>query len=382
MTATFYEVTHPMLAKAAHDDLARELFNRSLTMFLEAEHRPRIRDVYERSVRPALSETLGHAPTRREIAGAMRAHPANAWWYALRTRSQRTSYEIATKVVGDQMPDLMRRAESLNGTCGGTLTLDPAVTVPNYIAGDIHLLEGGYHTERRTDDIAAGAIFDRQMTLNRMGAQGRLNDDPGNSLAAWVMDKFPQLKPKRILEIGCSVGHSLLPFKAAFPEAEVVGIDVAAPCLRYAHALAEGLGVPAHFVQQNAEQTNFEDGSFDLVFSRILLHETSRKALPRIFAECFRLLRKGGVMFHSDAPQYDELDPYVASLRDWDITCNNEPFMEVAYDLPLERMYAEAGFDAAACFRDRAPSQLVRATGVDPKLMRSGGSMFLTGATK
>src|SRR5262249_46772324 len=158
---------------------------------------------------------------------------------------------------------------------------------PNYIAGDVHLLKGGYHTERQPEDIAAGAIFDRQMTINRMGTQGRLNDDPGISLATWAKETFPPLRPRRILELGCSAGHSLLPFKTVYPEAEIVGIDVAAPCLRYGHARAEGLGVPAHFMQQNAERTSFEDGSFDLVFSRILLHETSRKALPRIFAECF-----------------------------------------------------------------------------------------------
>ena len=113
----------------------------------------------------------------------------------------------------------------------------------------------------------------------------------------------------------------------------------------------------AHFSQQNAERTNFADGSFaSLVFSRILLHETSRAAVPRIFAECHRLLRQGGVMFHSDAPQFDELDPYVASLRDWDITCNNEPFMDVCYELLLEDLYTAAGFDRAATFRAKAPS--------------------------
>jgi SAM-dependent methyltransferase len=383
MTMTFAETAHPMLVKAAHDDLARELFNRSFTLYLEAEARPRLRGLYERNVEPALAARFGRPPKRREIAEAMRSVAPNRWWYALRTRSQKNSYEVAAAVVEQQMPELQARAVRYGAAAGGSLRLDPALTVPNYIAArDVHLLEGGYHTERRPDDLAAGAVFDRQMTINRMGTQGRLNDDPGVTLAAWTKERYPGLAPRRILELGCTVGHNLLPFKQTYPEAEVHGIDVAAPCLRYAHARAAALGIPVHFSQQNAERTDFADGSFDIVFSRILLHETSRSALPRIFAECHRLLRKGGLMFHSDAPQFDELDPYVASLRDWDITCNNEPFMDTCYELPLEELYAAAGFARAETFRAKVPSRHVRASGIDPRFTRTGGSMFLVGALK
>ena len=77
----------------------------------------------------------------------------------------------------------------------------------------------------------------------------------------------------------------------AYPEAEVYGIDVAAPMLRYAHARAEALGRRVHFSQQNAESTNFRDESFDLIVSHILLHETSAKAVRNIMRECHRLLQ-------------------------------------------------------------------------------------------
>ena len=105
------------------------------------------------------------------------------------------------------------------------------------------------------------------------------------------------------------------------------------------------------------------------------MHETSHAAVPRIFAECHRLLRPGGLCFHSDAPQFDELEPYVASLRDWDIRCNNEPFMDAWYEMPVEQLFAAAGFDAATCFRGWAPSLHVAAKGtgsvVEPKPGRS-----------
>ena len=110
------------------------------------------------------------------------------------------------------------------------------------------------------------------------------------------------------------------------------------------------------------------------------MHETSHAAVPRIFAECRRLLAPGGLVFHSDAPQFDELEPYVASLRDWDTRCNNEPFMEGWYDLPVEDALEAAGFARDTMFRGWAPSLHVSASGVDPRLNRSGGRYFLIGA--
>jgi ubiquinone/menaquinone biosynthesis C-methylase UbiE len=135
-------------------------------------------------------------------------------------------------------------------------------------------------------------------------------------------------------------------------------------------------------MQRNAEATGFADESFDLVYSYILLHETSMAAVPRIFKECHRLLRPGGVMIHSEAPQFDELDAYTASLRDWDITCNYEPFMDHCYELNLEELYRDAGFSRDSAFRHFIPSEHVRINGVDPRITRNAGKFFVTGAVK
>ncbi|MBK6597301.1 MAG: class I SAM-dependent methyltransferase [Proteobacteria bacterium] len=115
-----------------------------------------------------------------------------------------------------------------------------------------------------------------------------MNDMRGHTVIAHLRERFPDLKPRRILEMGCTVGNSLCAVAQTFPNAEAHGIDVGAGLLRYAHARAAHLGVPVHFSQQSAEQTDFEDASFDLIFSCAMLHETSTKAVPRIFAECYR----------------------------------------------------------------------------------------------
>jgi len=373
---------HAVMPTPNHDELAREHFCRSLSIKLEADVRPKLRGIYEQRVKPRFVADQKREPTAREIAKEMRKVDPNRYWYRLRTDNQDRMYAFSGAMIERQFDDIMAATQKASGP-HGSLTLDPALKIPGYLSElDIHRKPGGYHTEFTDNDVAAGAQYDRTIAVHNMGSQGPCNDDPGLSLAAWIKQRFPDFKPKRILDLGCTIGNNTLPYAAAFPEAEVHGIDCSAPCLRYAHARANVLGVSAHFHQMNAERTSFADGFFDLVVSRILLHETSHAALPNIFRECHRLLSPGGVMLHSDAPQFDEMDAYQASLRDWDATCNNEPFMLTVYALPLEDLYATAGFDRAKTFRDYAASQFFAAHKTDPNATRSGGRYFFTGAVK
>ena len=144
--------------------------------------------------------------------------------------------------------------------------------------------------------------------------------------------------------MGCSVGHSTIPYVDAYPQAEIHAIDVAAPTLRYAHARAEALCKRVHFSQQSAEQTNFADDSFDLVVSHILLHEAPPTAIANILGECYRLLKPGGLMVHAEAPLYQNMDPFSAFMFDWETQNNNEPWWSAMRQLDLEALTIKAGF--------------------------------------
>ena len=50
--------------------------------------------------------------------------------------------------------------------------------------------------------------------------------------------------------MGCSVGHSTLPYVSEYPDAEVWGIDLGASLLRYASARAKALDKKVNFAQQ------------------------------------------------------------------------------------------------------------------------------------
>ena len=215
--------------------------------------------------------------------------------------------------------------------------------MPRYLtAVDIHCKPGSYHTELMQDDVFAGAEFDRTYRLYSMGAFGPDLDDVGVTLAEWVKEHYPDLKPKRILDVGCTVGHSTGAYFKHFPDAEVYAIDVAAPCLRYGHARAVAMGNPIRFTQMNAEQMSYQDDFFDLVVSHAFLHETSYKAIRKIFKECRRVIRPGGLMAHSDG-LYRE-NGYEKYFAEWNAINNNEPYLGTLQDEDFEGICRQAGF--------------------------------------
>ena len=363
-------------ARGSHDQRSREAFAARMTKTLDAELRPQLRRLFEQAHDAEALEDPG------AVAKFMLEFPSVRFWYGLRTENQKRKFATVRDTV-EADPDLIARVAALPDC--GSLTLDPELAIPRYLtAADTHLMAGGYHSQRNDDDdMTAGAIYDRAIGIHNMGSQGAGNDDAGRSVVNWLRTRFPDLVPRRVLDMGCTVGHFTLPFKEAFPEAEVFAIDVAAPCLRYGHARARAAGLSVHFQQMNAERTSFPDQHFDLVVSRILLHETSLRAVKNIFAECFRLLAPGGVMLHSDAPQFDELDAYTASLRHWDAHYNNEPFMERFYQLPLEAMYEEAGFADETTFRAFVPGRYFQAHPRPAAAARNpGGRYFVSGARR
>ena len=101
-----------------------------------------------------------------------------------------------------------------------------------------------------------------------------------------------------------------------------------------------------HFSQQDAEHTDFADGSFDLIVSSYFFHELSVKSTRAVLAECERLLAPGGVMLHMELPAADQVDAYYNFFLDWDAYYNNEPHYAGFRGQDLQALCTEAGFAA------------------------------------
>jgi ubiquinone/menaquinone biosynthesis C-methylase UbiE len=205
-------------------------------------------------------------------------------------------------------------------------------------------MPGSYVAEYGDDDLTMGAVYEQRLAISTFGLFGPNLDDIGQSIARFVRERHPQFAPKRVLDLGCTVGHNTGAWKDIYPDAEVHGIDVAAPCLRYAHARAQSQQREIHFHQMNAEALEFPAASFDVVFSSMFLHEVPPKGIPKVLAEARRVLRPGGLMLHMELPPATQLSPYDSFYLDWDGYYNNEPFYRAFRASDPRRLLRDAGF--------------------------------------
>jgi ubiquinone/menaquinone biosynthesis C-methylase UbiE len=339
---------HGVFPTPSHDEAARFNFLANLNKYVSGVLGAGNALAYEKRVLPAFRKAQGRDPADRfEIKAAMNRDPYHRFWSALKRNSMEMRQQNGRAMVLRQLDELDARARQYN-VGRETLALDPAVEVPRYQAAvDIHCMPGSYHGEERPGDVSAGANYDCGIFATTAGGLGALSDGGGQALVEWVAKERPGWAPRRILDVGVTIGHNAVPLALAFPEAEVIGIDTAAPVLRYGHARAQSLGARnLRFVQANAEDlSRWPDGHFDWVQTTMFLHETSGKALPRIIAELHRVLAPGGLMLHLEQPQYSDGMPlYEQFIRDWDAFNNNEPFWSAMHALDLKEEMVRAGF--------------------------------------
>jgi ubiquinone/menaquinone biosynthesis C-methylase UbiE len=339
---------HPMLPRPSHDEAARFNFLTHLNRYLSGTMGPGNAIAYESRVLPALRAELGREPNHRyEVREGMLRDPFHRMWSALKRNSMEMRQHNGRQTVLRQLDELDAQARQFNEH-SGQLELNPAISQPPYqTAVDIHCQPGGYHSEERPGDVAAGANYDVGIFATTGGALGGLNDGGGQALALWAKRERPDWQPARILDVGATVGHNAVPLAQAFPEAEVIAIDTAAASLRYGAARAAGLGVRnITFVQANGEDlSRYLDGSFDWVQTTMFLHELSATAMPRLLAECHRVLKPGGLILHLEQPQYSDAMPlFEQYMRDWDAFNNNEPFWSAMHGQDLKQVMAGAGF--------------------------------------
>ena len=305
---------HPLFPDQSAEEASRHAFYRDLKELVTAEVKPRIRERYQSLLAPAHAARKGRPPESTAEVGAVVA-PDPAWrWYSALARAQHELYVDATaECVERQAGALTDRCRALREADGpGSLRLDPSLQLPDYQSRvDIHCVPGGYFAELADDDVYAGARYELGISLYTLGRHGALNDSKGRTGVAFLRERFPDFAPRRILDLGCTCGNSTLPYAAAWPAAEVHGVDLSAPALRYAHARSRALGQAVHYRQADATATGYPDGHFDLVVSHILMHEVSADALRAVLAESHRLLAPGGVMLHVEVPVRNALlDPF------------------------------------------------------------------------
>jgi len=336
---------HAVFPKTRHDETERYNFLAHLNRHLASQVMPGVKTAFEAEVEPAFAKAKNRPPeNRHEVRKALQQNSIYQTWSALRRNTMEMRQQNGRAIV-------LRQLEQLNSTAKSipvSLKLDPSLEIPNYLTGvDHHCMPGSYYSELTNHDVAAGANYDSGMFATTGGALGRFTDGGGQAVVHWLSQNLPDWQPKRILDLGCGIGHNVVPIAQAFPNAELVAVDAGAPMLRYAAARASSMGCNnIHFIQADvADLSQLKTASFDWIQSTMFLHETSYKALRKILQETYRLLAPGGIVLHVEQPQYDKNMPlFEQAMRDWDAFNNNEPFWTKMHEIDLDQFMLDAGF--------------------------------------
>lgn len=223
----------------------------------------------------------------------------------------------------------------------GTLTYAPDFHVPDYARHEIHLQPGGY-----TDDALGGIVYHYGTKVFYQG----YNDQDELHAEVVALSRVPaDGKVAHVLEIACGVGQATVKFKDRFPDAQVTGLDVALPVLRYAHMRSAKLGSDVAYVQALAEAMPIADASVDMVMSYIFFHETPVEVMRGVLAEVHRVLRPGGTFSIFEFPSHGAtpLPPAMRFMIDYDSRDNCEPFSVGFVYSDFRGILAEAGFEVS-----------------------------------
>ncbi|NEQ38237.1 MAG: class I SAM-dependent methyltransferase [Okeania sp. SIO3I5] len=194
---------------------------------------------------------------------------------------------------------------------------NPNLVYPKYYtSGNFHGIEGGYLT------IGAAVTYDpiTQYAL-----------PPNETWVRKALVDAVQVRPRRILDLGCGTGSMTIMLKQAFPQAKVIGIDLSPYMLGCAEVKAKTAGLNIQWQHDNAEKTGFPDGYFDLVTIALLFHETPPQVSRSILQEIFRLLKVGGQVVILDGNQK---------------TLRQTEWLTEIFEEPYIKSYARGNIDA------------------------------------
>jgi len=350
--------------RPTHDEAARHRFVGALKNFANGALEVQLAERYESALKPAFAAShAGRAPASRDEARPLfEADPLYQLWGSMVYTSQDFMWQTVGATCRRVQADFEARATLATAQPRGSLTLDPALALPQPIAEvPIHRQPGGYFGQSRPGDLHAALIYFGTLELYR-AAKGLTANAPvgepgiGRFIVSVVRKRYPDLKPRRILDLGCGPGLDTVALKEAFPDAEVHALDLSEPFVRFGHAWAEDRGLAMHFRQADAQRTGFPDGHFDLVVSHILFHETWHDIAPRIFAEAHRILAPGGVFINADVPyQPARMSITKQVTNDWQVRNNGEPFWTGFADTDVPSALARAGFASGEVLADYEP---------------------------
>jgi len=269
-----------------------------------------------------------------------------------------SNQQVTWKTIADRFharaDEYLAEMEAYDNRGPGTLELNPDMHIPDYTKHEIHIQPGGY-----VGDPFAGHIY--HYGTNSFYNGGFFNGNNQDEIHIGAANNLPlpeDGKVQRILDIGCGVGQFTVALKERFPDAEVWGIDIGGPMIRYGHMRAIDVGVDVNFAQRLGEDTKFPDNHFDIVTSYIMHHELPAEMSKAVFREAYRVARSGGYYYPIDfrsGRQAYRPSAYGKFRTWWDHRWNNEvwsaEFRSLAFEDEMEKVGFHLNPNAKAAIR-------------------------------
>lgn len=208
---------------------------------------------------------------------------------------------------------------------------NPTLTYPSYYSSqNFHGIERGYLNPGAA--VSYDPVTQYVLPPNETWVRQGLIDAIGG-------------QPRRILDLGCGTGSTTLMLKQAFPQAEVIGLDLSPYMLVTAEYKAKKADLDIQWRHGNAEETGLPNAAFDVVTASLLFHETPPAVTKAILRECFRLLVAGGQVLILDGNQK------TLRLVDWLNDIFEEPYIKDYAAGSVDAWMGAAGFEAV-CTHD------------------------------
>ncbi len=211
---------------------------------------------------------------------------------------------------------------------------------PDYYLQNFHHQTDGYLSDHSAElyDIQVEILFNGTADSMRRRVLAPLKRG---------LDKFNERTPAslKVLDIATGTGRTLKQIQGAFPEIELLGIDLSSAYLREAgRSLNKRGNGLAQLVRGNAEHLPFKNQSMQAVTCVYLLHELPSKARQNVLSECLRVLEPGGILVLADSIQMSDSPQFKIVMENFQKAFHEPYYKSYVFDNIEERL-KESGFE-------------------------------------
>ena len=157
----------------------------------------------------------------------------------------------------------------------------------------------------------------------------------------------------KVLDVGCSIGVSTEYISKSYPDVkDITGIDLSPYFLAIATFNSVEKNLPIKYYHRLAENTQFDDSSYDFIICNFLLHEVPTESTKLIINELHRILKPNGVLAIVDLdPKNVQNKLIVSAFRKWAFEVT-EPHISDYYDMDLNVILNNNFINVKKCKND------------------------------